>query len=60
MTGAARPASAPARRVTPLDPDSPAGRAAGESLSQALAEILVAVQRRERAAQTNTDTRTAA
>ncbi|GAA2608420.1 hypothetical protein GCM10010399_44070 [Dactylosporangium fulvum] len=37
--------------VTPLDPDSPAGRAAAESLSQALAEILVVVQRRERAAQ---------
>lgn len=38
-------------RVTPLDPDSPAGRAAGESLSQALAEILVAIERRERAGQ---------
>lgn len=47
-------------RVTPLDPDSPAGRAAAESLSQALAEILVAIQRRERASQPPTRQGTAA
>lgn len=33
-------------RVTPLDPDSPAGRAAAEALSQVLAEIQVAIWRR--------------
>ena len=37
------------RKVTPLDPDSPAGRAAAEALSQALAEIQVAIWRREAA-----------
>jgi hypothetical protein len=50
MTTRSRPTSEPVR-VAPLDPDSPAGRAASESLSQALAEILVAIQRRERAEQ---------
>lgn len=51
-----RPAPDPVR-ITPLDPDSPGGRAASESLSQALAEILVAIRRRE--AQANTARRAA-
>ncbi|MEW2383344.1 hypothetical protein AB0873_14815 [Micromonospora sp. NPDC047707] len=38
-------------KVKPLDPDSPAGRAAAEALSQALAEIYVAVAQRRAARQ---------
>lgn len=38
------------KKVVPLEPDSPAGRAAAEALSQALAEIQVAIWRREAAA----------
>ncbi|MDG4798949.1 hypothetical protein [Micromonospora sp. WMMD980] len=37
-------------KVAPIDPDSPAGRAATEALSQALAEIQVAIWRRKAAA----------
>ncbi len=37
------------KQVTPLDPNSPAGLAAAESLSQALAEIQVAIWQRRRA-----------
>lgn len=37
--------------VTPLDPDSPAGREAAERLSQVLAEIQLAIWRRRAAAQ---------
>ena len=40
----------PLTKVTPLDPDSEAGREAAASLSQALAEIFVAVVGREAAA----------
>ncbi|MGI5178643.1 hypothetical protein ACQEVZ_20135 [Dactylosporangium sp. CA-152071] len=50
----------PGRRVTPLDPNTPAGRAAADSLSQALAEILVAVERRERASRATATQRAAA
>ncbi|MEV1331509.1 hypothetical protein AB0J20_18250 [Micromonospora costi] len=38
----------PRKEITPLDPDSPAGKAAAEALSQALAEIYVAIDRRRR------------
>ena len=38
-------------KVSPIDPDSPGGRAAAESLSQALAEIQVAIWRRKAAAE---------
>ncbi|MEU4772928.1 hypothetical protein [Micromonospora sp. NPDC023644] len=41
--------SGPRKQITALDPDSPAGQAAAESLSQALAEILLAVKRRRQA-----------
>lgn len=37
-------------RVTPIDPDTPAGRAAADALSQALAEIRFAIWQRTRAA----------
>lgn len=36
------------KQIVPLDPDSPAGRAAAESLSQALAEIQVSIWQRTR------------
>lgn len=45
------PRPAGPRQVVPLDPDSPAGRAAAESLSQALAEIQVAIWQRRRVAE---------
>ncbi|MBQ0900479.1 hypothetical protein [Micromonospora sp. U21] len=38
-----------AKKIDPIDPDSPGGRAAAEALSQALAEITVAVWRRRAA-----------
>lgn len=44
-----------ARAVQPLDPDTPAGRAAAEALSQTLADILVAIRRREQAAARQTE-----
>jgi hypothetical protein len=37
-------------QITPLDPDSEAGRQAAEALSQVLAEIQVAIWRRKAAA----------
>ncbi|MEU5721563.1 hypothetical protein ABZ783_07050 [Micromonospora sp. NPDC047738] len=37
------------KHIEPLDPDSPAGRAAAEAISQGLAEIQVAIWRREAA-----------
>lgn len=41
------PPSGPKRpTVQPLDPDTPAGRAAADAISQALAEIQVAVWQR--------------
>jgi hypothetical protein len=40
----------PTAKVEPLDPDSPAGHAAAEALSQVLAEIQVAIWRRRAAA----------
>ncbi|MGW3808815.1 hypothetical protein [Micromonospora sp. NPDC005113] len=40
------PPSGPREPVKPLDPDSPEGQAAAESLSQALAEIQLAILRR--------------
>lgn len=44
--------SGPRERIAPLDPDSDAGQAAADALSQALAEIHLAIARRrsERAA----------
>lgn len=36
-------------KVAPLDPDSPAGIAAAEALTQTLAEIWVAIRRRNAA-----------
>lgn len=45
-----RPPAGPGRVIVPLDPDSPEGRAAAEALSQVLAEIQLAIWRRERAA----------
>ncbi|MFE7868808.1 hypothetical protein [Micromonospora sp. HUAS LYJ1] len=38
-------------KVAPIDPDSPGGRAAAEALSEVLAEIQVAIWRREAAQQ---------
>lgn len=46
-----RPAGPRVPQITPLDPDSDAGRAAAESMSQVLAEIQVAIWRRRAAAQ---------
>ncbi|MFI7203308.1 helix-turn-helix domain-containing protein [Micromonospora aurantiaca (nom. illeg.)] len=43
------------RNVQPIDPDSPAGRAAAEALSQALAEIIVDVWQRRSIARTQPD-----
>lgn len=40
------------RRVKAIDPDSPGGKAAAEALSQVLAEIQVAIWRRQAAEQT--------
>ena len=40
------------RHIDPIDPDSPAGRAAAEALGQALAEIYVRIWQRRAAAQT--------
>lgn len=34
------------KAITPIDPNSPGGRAAAEALSEVLAEILVAIWRR--------------
>lgn len=45
-----RPVTGQRKKIVPLDPDSPAGKAAAEALSQALAEILVAVEQRRAAA----------
>lgn len=36
--------------VTPLDPDSPAGIAAAKSITEGLAQTLIAIRKRERAA----------
>lgn len=44
------PAGPRVPKVQPIDPDSPGGRAAAESFTQALAEILVAVWQRRAAA----------
>ncbi|MFI6238378.1 hypothetical protein ACIBEF_00700 [Micromonospora sp. NPDC050795] len=38
--------SGPRERIAPVDPDSAAGQAAADSLSQALAEIYLAIARR--------------
>ncbi|WP_320069639.1 hypothetical protein [Micromonospora sp. RTGN7] len=49
------PPSGPrAPRITPLDPDSEAGRQAAEAMSQVLAEIQVAIWRRKAAARQQT------
>lgn len=37
-------------KITPLDPDTPAGKAAAAALSQVLAEISISIRRREAAA----------
>lgn len=41
------PPSGPRERITPLNPESPAGREAAEAIEQTLAEIQVAVWRRQ-------------
>jgi len=41
------PPSGPRKPIQPLDPNSPAGRAAAEAISEALAEIQLAIWRRE-------------
>ena len=41
------PPPGPRRPIEPLDPNTDAGRAAAEAISQALAEIQVAVWRRK-------------
>ncbi|RLK13291.1 hypothetical protein DER29_4308 [Micromonospora sp. M71_S20] len=43
------------RRVEPIDPDSPGGKAAAEAMSQVLAEIQVAIWRREALAAQQTE-----
>lgn len=41
------PPAGPRKPVHPLDPNSPEGRAAAEAISQGLAEIQLAIWRRE-------------
>ena len=41
------PPGGPRKPIVPLDPNTDAGRAAAEAISQALAEIQVAIWRRE-------------
>lgn len=43
------PAGPKRTQIVPLDPDSPAGRAATDALSEVLADILLAIRRRQTA-----------